>query len=175
MIPAGASGGGACPPPLTSGRATSVSIENFCYGPTVVHLRPGESVAWINRDAIEHTVTGANRAFGSYRALKEDRSVTWQFDRAGVYPYYCVLHPGMVGTVVVGGNDALASAGDIDRGDVSRVSELEPSRAELSPVPAAPRASEPDLGIVLLGGAAAAVLLFASARLRRRLTVRRTP
>jgi plastocyanin len=98
---AGASGGGACPPPITNGGRTEARIRNYCYKPTVIHVRPGATVKWINKDGAPHSVTGANRAWGSYKRLKLDEAVTYRFNRAGVYPYYCVLHLGMVGTVVV--------------------------------------------------------------------------
>jgi plastocyanin len=171
MIPnAGASGGGACPPPLTNGRTTTVRIKNFCYGPTVVHVDPGDSVSWTNRDSFDHTVTGANRSFGSYRTMPRNKSAAWRFESPGVYPYYCVIHPGMVGAVVVGGGSALAASDAIERGDVKRVSALEPSSAEFPTVPEARPATEPDLSVSLLAGAGIVVALVGSAGLRRRFT-----
>jgi plastocyanin len=97
---AGASGGGACPAPLTNGPAQGAEIKNYCYEPTVVYIAPGEVVRWVNRDGVAHTVTGANRAWGGYRSLRRGGSVAYRFNTAGVYPFYCVLHVGMVGAVV---------------------------------------------------------------------------
>jgi hypothetical protein len=34
--------------------------------------------------------------------MREGGSVSYSFDEAGVYPYVCTWHPGMVGAVVVG-------------------------------------------------------------------------
>ena len=34
--------------------------------------------------------------------LKRGREATYAFAEAGVYPYVCTVHPGMVGTIVVG-------------------------------------------------------------------------
>jgi hypothetical protein len=34
--------------------------------------------------------------------LKRNHEATYTFEEAGVYPYVCTWHPGMVGTVVVG-------------------------------------------------------------------------
>jgi plastocyanin len=169
---AAASGGGACPPPITNGRVTTVTIRNFCFGPTVVHVQPGDSVSWINRDSTEHTVTGANRAFGSYRSLRRGHPVAWQFERAGVYPYYCALHLGMVGAVVVGGDGELAAAGDIGRGDVKRVRVLDPSSASLPPAPRVPSATEPNPSLAVAAGTGIALVGIVAARIRRR-TVRR--
>lgn len=108
---ADASGGGACPPPITNGSATKSTIKNYCFEPTVLYVKPGDTVTWVNRDPATHTVTGANRAWGSYKNLKVDASVTYRFNRPGVYPYYCVLHVGMVGTVVAGNGKFSGVAG----------------------------------------------------------------
>ena len=39
---------------------------------------------------------------GTYDELMPGKSVTHKFASSGVYPYFCVIHPGMVGAVVVG-------------------------------------------------------------------------
>jgi plastocyanin len=103
---ASASGGGACPPPITKGSGSAAVIQGFCFKPTVLYVEPGTSVTWDNEDWAEHSVTGANRAFGSYKVIRADRSATFSFEKPGVYPYYCILHPGMVGAVVVEEGDA---------------------------------------------------------------------
>src|SRR5437763_1878521 len=103
MVPAArASGGGGCGRPVTDARGTSVRIKGFCFGPTVLHIRLGQSVTWTNRDQWAHQVMGASAAWGSFDGLGPARSATYAFHRAGVYPYVCALHPGMVGAVVVG-------------------------------------------------------------------------
>ena len=53
-------------------------------------------------DQQDHTVTGLGFAWGSNRNLGPGASITYRFSRAGVYPYTCIIHPGMVGAVVVG-------------------------------------------------------------------------
>jgi hypothetical protein len=50
-----------------------------------------------------HTVTGAGSSWGDYTELQAIASVEHRFDDAGVYPYFCLLHPGMIGAVVVDG------------------------------------------------------------------------
>ncbi len=55
-----------------------------------------------NRDAYPHTVTGANLAWGDYSELATGQSVSHLFRTPGTFPYYCLLHPGMIGAVVVG-------------------------------------------------------------------------
>jgi plastocyanin len=99
---AGASGGGGCGGPVTDGAGTTVEIKDFCFGPTILRVPTGETITFVNRDPFPHTVLGANGAWGSYDALKHGREATYGFSEAGVYPYVCTWHPGMVGAVVVG-------------------------------------------------------------------------
>ncbi len=98
-----ASGGGGCGKPVTDETGTRVSIHNFCFGPTVVRVRPGQTVTFVNRDGFPHTVLGANGSWGSYARIGASHRMVYRFTRPGVYPYVCTYHVGMVGAVVVGG------------------------------------------------------------------------
>jgi plastocyanin len=100
--PAGASGGAGCGGPVTDGRGTEVAIELFCFAPTVLYAEPGDTVTWTNRDYVRHNVGGANLAWGSFELFRRGRSISHSFPDSGVYSYVCSIHPGMVGTVVVG-------------------------------------------------------------------------
>ena len=102
QIPATASGGGGCGRPVTDARGARVAIRTFCFTPTVLHVDPGQTVTWTNRDPFAHNVMGASAAWGSFDFVKPGRSVSYRFTRAGTYPFVCTLHPGMVGAVVVG-------------------------------------------------------------------------
>lgn len=104
-MPAGASGGGGCGGPVTVDSGTSITIESNCFTPTVLHASPGDTVTWTNLDAAPHNVGGANLAWGSFEQLRTDRTVSYSFPKPGVHSYVCSLHPGMVGTVVVGDSD----------------------------------------------------------------------
>jgi plastocyanin len=99
---AGASGGGGCGGPVTDSAGTTVEIKDFCFGPTILRVATGDTITFVNRDPTPHTVLGANGAWGSYDALKHGHETTYGFSEAGVYPYVCTWHPGMVGAVVVG-------------------------------------------------------------------------
>lgn len=99
---ASASGGGGCGGPVSDGTGTRVQIESYCFTPTIVRVEPGDAVTFANSDAAPHTVLGANGAWGSYDVLKRGREATYMFAEAGVFPYVCTYHPGMIGAVVVG-------------------------------------------------------------------------
>jgi len=105
-IPAGtaiASGGGGCGRAVSDAEGTRVAIRNFCFGPTILRVEPGETVTWVNKDAVPHTVLGANATWGAFYSVERNGGkVTYRFGRSGVYPYVCSLHVGMMGAVVVG-------------------------------------------------------------------------
>ena len=131
---ASASGGGGCGRPVTDERGTTVPIRNYCFTPTILRVQPGASVTWINRDGAPHTVLGANGSWGAYEALKRGKDVTYRFTRAGVYPYVCTYHAGMVGAVVVGDG---AGGGTVGTTTAAGPVTLAPSPApEIAPVAA---------------------------------------
>ena len=130
-------GGGGCYGPASDGSGTQAVIEELCFTPTVLHVDPGSTVTWVNRDqGISHTVTGASRAWGSPEEIRLGDEATFRFDRNGVYPYYCVYHPGMSGAVVVG---------DGSGSGVARTTGVE-LVAQSSPVSATSERAEPAAG-----------------------------
>ncbi len=83
------------------GARAVVDLQSMCFGPSILRVVPGDTVTFVNRDPFRHSVLGAG--FGWGRALLgPGRSFAVTFDRAGVYPYACYLHPGMTGAIVVG-------------------------------------------------------------------------
>jgi plastocyanin len=77
-----------------------VKIDNFAFAPERVTVKAGTSVTWINEDDIPHTVASATKLFKS-KALDTDDRYSFTFTTAGVYQYFCSLHPHMTGTIVV--------------------------------------------------------------------------
>ncbi|HXG74837.1 MAG TPA: plastocyanin/azurin family copper-binding protein [Candidatus Nitrosotenuis sp.] len=78
---------------------------NECFVPSIVSVPVGTTVTWTNDDTAAHTVTsGANVTpdgifdSGLFMAGK---SFSHTFDTPGQYPYYCLVHPWMSGTVTV--------------------------------------------------------------------------
>jgi plastocyanin len=123
---ASASGGGGCGRRVTDATGTTVTIRQYCFGPTILRVAPGETVTWINKDAAPHTVVGANAVWGDFSTLRRTARVTYRFIRPGVYPYVCTYHPGMVGAVVVGDGTGLGSAGSTTTAD-GPVTRVDPS------------------------------------------------
>ena len=107
---AGAGGGGHCQnQEFTTSKGTTSAIELGCYSPTILYAQAGDEVTWTNRDAVPHTVTGLFGSWGNYEQFGLNESMTFTFGEAGVFPYFCVVHPTMQGVVVVGDGAAVES------------------------------------------------------------------
>lgn len=93
--------------PLTGnaapGEVIPVAIKGFVYIPETVTVPAGASIAWTNQDNAPHTSTGIGDAISALDsgAIVFGQTFTQEFDTPGTYPYYCVYHPNMLGTVVV--------------------------------------------------------------------------
>jgi plastocyanin len=83
------------PPPQTG----DVRIVNDTYLPASITVNVGGTVTWINEDR-EHTVTATDRSWDS-GIFDVGENFTRSFDTAGTYPYFCIIHPDMQGTVIV--------------------------------------------------------------------------
>ncbi|MBA3690569.1 MAG: hypothetical protein H0W82_04040, partial [Actinobacteria bacterium] len=99
-----ASAGGGClhGTPPSEGGGTVVEMIDACFTPTVLHVDPGATVTFVNRDGMNHQVAGVGDTWGSFTELVPGERVTYTFETDGVYLYSCYLHPGMVGAVVAG-------------------------------------------------------------------------
>jgi plastocyanin len=106
--PAAMAGGGCHGGEFKDARGVKVDLTGACFSPTVIRIQPGERVTWTNQDEMTHTVTGAAYQWGSTDELGFHQTVSFRFSSSGVYPYFCLIHPGMVGAVVVG--DGTSSA-----------------------------------------------------------------
>lgn len=78
-----------------------VKISGFGYAPAVIHVPVGANVTWTNADADAHTVTTDDRT-GDSGVVEEGVSVSLTFTAVGDFAYYCTIHPGMRGRVIVG-------------------------------------------------------------------------
>jgi plastocyanin len=77
-----------------------VRVDNFTFNPDTVTVAVNSTVTWVNKDDIPHTIASTDGAFKSMALDTEDK-YSYTFTKAGTYPYYCSLHPKMVGKVVV--------------------------------------------------------------------------
>ena len=92
---------------IVSGSST---LTDTAYQPNPIQVSVGNTITWTNDDSQPHTVTSGSNGqpdnkfnsspnFNPLMAPAATFSHT--FTEAGEYPYYCALHPNMVGTVSV--------------------------------------------------------------------------
>jgi plastocyanin len=77
-----------------------VLINNSKFSPTTLTVSVGTTVTWTNKESMTHTVTSDNNIFSSGNMGKGD-TFTYTFSTVGTFPYHCIFHSGMTGTVVV--------------------------------------------------------------------------
>ena len=102
--------------PFASAEQVSISLPqgsgvpgceetNECFLPYMVTVNPGDEVVWSNDDSAAHTVTsGADTVSdGLFDSSLFMAGTTFAhtFDTLGKYDYFCMVHPWMIGEVLV--------------------------------------------------------------------------
>ena len=89
---------------------SSTLIDNPGFQPSQIQAQVGDTVTWINDDLQPHTVTSGSNGVPDNKfnsspnfipLMTPDDTFSHTFTEAGEYPYFCLLHPNMVGTVSV--------------------------------------------------------------------------
>jgi len=89
---------------------------NSCFIPCPVTVEVGVIVTWDNTDTAAHTATSGSAADGpsgvwDSSLVMAGGSYSVTLDDEGTYPYFCMVHPWMQGTVIV---EAEAAHGDME-------------------------------------------------------------
>jgi plastocyanin len=83
------------------------------FSPNPINAKVGDTVIWTNSDNMEHTVTSGtgpndpstgkqfDSGLSGPTVLTAGKTFSYQFTKAGEFPYFCVIHPTLVGKVVV--------------------------------------------------------------------------
>jgi plastocyanin len=102
----GVLGGCAAPgAPASPVRTALVDLPpSYRFAPAAIVVDTGTSVTWTNSDHFTHSIQLLDGGLpGTPLVMDPGASVTFRFDRAGVFHYQCHLHPqNMQGTVTVG-------------------------------------------------------------------------
>lgn len=78
----------------------AVRIVNFGFEPPDVSGSVGGTVTWTNTGDVAHTVTAEEVAFDS-GPIEPGQSITATFPTAGLFRYFCAIHPSMRGLLTV--------------------------------------------------------------------------
>lgn len=103
------------PVPEASAGDASILIEPRVFSPHVTTIQEGDRVTWSNHDNVEHFLTSAGPTarpvartvedLEFHQLLAPESSYSHVFTAPGTYDYYCAIHLGMSGTVVVEPSD----------------------------------------------------------------------
>ena len=91
----------------------AATLTDTAFSPNSIEVTVGQNVVWTNDDSAFHTVTSGTAGAtdvgkefdsgltGPTALTSKGKTFEHTFDRIGDYPYFCTLHPAMVGTVIV--------------------------------------------------------------------------
>lgn len=86
---------------LAAPGVVQVNIVDFDFVPKVITVSVGTRIEWTNVGPTIHTVADqALTLFGSEVLNKGDR-YSWTPTVVGTIPYWCTIHPDMLGTIIV--------------------------------------------------------------------------
>ena len=81
------------------------------FSPNLIQTKVGDTVIWTNNDSVPHTVTsgtgpndpnmGKDFDVGIFTPISPGSTFSHKFATAGEFPYFCQVHPTMVGNVIV--------------------------------------------------------------------------
>ena len=81
------------------------------FSPNPIQTKVGDTIIWTNNDSVPHTVTsgtgpndpnmGKDFDVGISTPISPGSTFSHKFTTAGEFPYFCQIHPTMVGNVIV--------------------------------------------------------------------------
>ena len=90
------------------------TLNDKAFSPNPVNIKVGDTVTWVNNDSQFHTVVSGNPSGGGDTGKVFDsglsgptalttkgKTFSHKFTEKGEFPYFCQLHPTMVGKVIV--------------------------------------------------------------------------
>ena len=113
------------PPPVPQGNEVTITkgasdtskqcvLARDCFSPSVILINVGQSVTWYNQDTVGHTATSGNPSdnqtgtiFDSSLIKAGGTYTSPEFLNPGTYNYFCMVHPWMMGQIIVGGGNSV--------------------------------------------------------------------
>jgi plastocyanin len=77
----------------------TIAIAGMHFGPAPAGLKVGDTIIWVNRDIVAHTVTARDHSFDG--VVQPRHSVRLTLRRAGNIAFYCRFHPAMQGALTI--------------------------------------------------------------------------
>jgi len=77
------------------------SSPDFDFDTLTLHVNPGDTVVWTNKDSVQHTVTSDSGSELNSQYLSKGSSYSHTFITEGEFDYHCKPHPYMKGKIIV--------------------------------------------------------------------------
>jgi plastocyanin len=75
-----------------------IVIDKLLYAPSAITAAVGDTIEWVNRDALDHTAT----VTGDWEVMiPADETATLTLKKGGSIEYFCRFHPNMTGRINV--------------------------------------------------------------------------
>lgn len=78
-----------------------VAIQGVAFVPATLEIEQGDTVVWTNQDIVPHTATSGRKGGWDTGPLAHGERGRYVADRKGEEPYACLLHPVMIGKLIV--------------------------------------------------------------------------
>ena len=106
-----------------------------CYIPSSVNVSVGETVTWSNDDIAAHTVTSGTASGGPDSVFDSSlfaagTTFSHTFEQEGTFDYFCMVHPWMVGNVIVGEAMSMATESSVTVESEAEITEMETTTTE---------------------------------------------
>lgn len=92
FLAAGCAGDGSAP------QRHGIEIRAFVFSPDTQAAQPGDTVVFVNHDAVPHTATADNGAWDT-GSIPANGTKTVVIPSTGTGPYRCAIHPTMTGRI----------------------------------------------------------------------------
>jgi len=76
-----------------------VTIDKLVFEPAEVNAKVGDTIEWVNKDALVHNAKATNGDWSINIPPKQNGKVVLK--KAGAVDYFCTFHPNMKGRVTV--------------------------------------------------------------------------
>jgi plastocyanin len=83
-----------------AGKNYVVPMANMAFGPMPSGLKVGDSITFVNKDSVPHTVTARDHSFDL--RIGPGQSGRINLTKAGSFQIYCILHAPMRSSFTVG-------------------------------------------------------------------------
>ena len=148
--------------------SSTPGCEPDCFIPSTVTIPDGGTVSFKNSDGAAHTTTSGTPADGpsgfwdSSMMLLGDKFQTPALSE-GTYPYFCMVHPWMEGTVIVGEGSATPSQAESSQAQDEAAERIAAAEAAAQAAEEAAKAAEAEAAARIAEAEAAARIAEAEA------------